>query len=317
MKEIGGYLELERFSGREYHTQALRVNCARNAIVLAARRRQVKRVFLPYYLCGSVADALERNGIERVFYRVDPQFQPVIPEDCGKEDMLLAVDLFGQLDTDRLMGAYGDRTNVLLDTTQAFFKKPPKNADMVCSCRKYFGVPDGAYLYTDLTDGSWDLEPEKVAGRCGHLIGRMEGIAGAHLEAHRRNDRIFAERPIAGMSLFSQNILRAIDYEAVKILREVNFRKLHDALQTRNTLELIVPEAPFAYPFYIENGIQLRKMLAEQKIYVPTLWPDVLKLPESWTERNYAENILPLPCDQRYSPEDMDRILEVLYTCIT
>ena len=39
-------------------------------------------------------------------------------------------------------------------------------------------------------------------------------------------------------------------------------------------------------------------------------------MPEDSLEFDYAANILPLPCDQRYSPEDMDIVAEVLKLCL-
>ena len=65
------------------------------------------------------------------------------------------------------------------------------------------------------------------------------------------------------------------------------------------------------YPFYVADGARVRREMQRRKIYVPTLWPNVLELPDS-LERRYAENILPLPCDQRYDEEDMRAILAVL-----
>ena len=317
MREIGGYLELERLEGREYHEKAFKINCGRNAILLSARLRKVQRVFLPYYLCGSVANALERDGFTVVYYRIDDQFQPVYPDACGKEDMLVAVNYYGQLDVRGFVRKYGEFTNIVIDNTQAFFEKNVENADSVCSCRKYFGVPDGAYLYTECTSHMPELEPERVAQRCGHLLGRMENSAGEFLEVHRENDRTFALRPLGAMSAFTENILRAVDYEQVRSRRNTNYRILREGLDHRNRLELIPPDGPFAYPFYVENGPRVRKMLAQEKIYIPTLWPNVLELPEDWIERKYAENILPLPCDQRYYEGDMRRILEVLDVCIS
>jgi len=316
MKEIGGYLELEHLSGSHYHEGALKINCARNAIVLNAKLSKAKRVFLPYYLCSSVKNALADHGIECRFYRVDENFHPMIDNKTEKNDMLLIVNFFGQLDLESAAHAFRDRAMILFDNTQAFFEKPPENTDAVYSCRKYFGVPDGAYLYTKNIVNAPSLKPAAVSSLCGHLLGRLEDTASAHLEEHRKNDQSFAGKPIEGMSLFTENILRAVDYASVSEKRRQNFSRLHDSLKNMNPLNLRFPVGPFAYPFYTENGIELRKKLAQKKIYVPTLWPDVLKMPDNSTEKRYAENILPLPCDQRYGSDDMDLILEALEACI-
>ena len=67
------------------------------------------------------------------------------------------------------------------------------------------------------------------------------------------------------------------------------------------------------YPLYIENGAEIRKKLQQMKIFVPTLWGDVFDTcDKNSLEYNYAENILPLPTDQRYDGEDMKYILEKL-----
>ena len=57
--------------------------------------------------------------------------------------------------------------------------------------------------------------------------------------------------------------------------------------------------------------MRIKKELAAKKIYVPTLWPNVLDLEDS-LEKDFAENILPLPCDQRYDAEDMEMIIKQL-----
>ena len=53
------------------------------------------------------------------------------------------------------------------------------------------------------------------------------------------------------------------------------------------------------------------------KIYIPTLWPSVFELTtKEDIEYKMAENILPLPIDQRYTIEDMEYIVEAVLKCI-
>ena len=60
------------------------------------------------------------------------------------------------------------------------------------------------------------------------------------------------------------------------------------------------------YPLWIKNGAAVRKKLQAEKIYIPTLWPNVLRqLPETAVEYQLAMDILPLPVDQRYEAEEM------------
>jgi len=65
------------------------------------------------------------------------------------------------------------------------------------------------------------------------------------------------------------------------------------------------------YPFYTKNGVNLRQQLQREKIYIPVLWPNVKEnIYNSDVEYQLADNILPLPCDQRYTTEDMDYMIE-------
>lgn len=71
------------------------------------------------------------------------------------------------------------------------------------------------------------------------------------------------------------------------------------------------------YPLYVEHGAEIRKKLQTDKIFVPILWPDVInKCGKDTYEYDMAENILPLPVDQRYGIEDMryvaDKVEELM-----
>ena len=71
------------------------------------------------------------------------------------------------------------------------------------------------------------------------------------------------------------------------------------------------------YPLYTGNGNELKKKLIREKIYVPTLWGDVFGITEKDSlEWDFADNIVPLPIDQRYDLKDMDRIAEVIKKCL-
>lgn len=112
------------------------------------------------------------------------------------------------------------------------------------------------------------------------------------------------------MSRLTKNILGAIDYEKIKMVRDENYAYLDSKLKKLNKLQLMTPEGAFAYPLYLDNGVEIRKKLVKKKIYIPTLWPNVLEdNPPGSLEHDYATNILPLPCDQRYEARDMDEII--------
>jgi hypothetical protein len=158
-----------------------------------------------------------------------------------------------------------------------------------------------------------ELEEDKSKDRMIHILGRYEGQASEYYKDFRDNDESFKELPLKGMSNLTKNILGAIDYERVLELRNKNFRYLYDRLNETNILDIKIPNGAFAYPYYIKNGIEVRKKLVEKKIYIPTLWPNVLrKSDKNSIEYDFAANILPLPCDQRYIVDDMKHIVEMI-----
>lgn len=67
------------------------------------------------------------------------------------------------------------------------------------------------------------------------------------------------------------------------------------------------------YPLFIENGNTIREKLWEKKIYVPLFWDMVFELCEKKElEYDMAENMLPIPVDQRYQIEDMEYVVNVI-----
>ena len=147
--------------------------------------------------------------------------------------------------------------------------------------------------------------------RMNFLLGRYERSASEFYSEYVSNNQFFVDEPIKRMSRLTENLLHGIDYEKAKQIRTKNFWCIHHSFASANQLKLIVPEGAFMYPLYIENGAEVRKKLLEEKIYIPTLWPNVFDLcKETDLEYNMAKNILPLPVDQRYSSEDMEYLID-------
>ncbi len=310
IKEIGGYFGLERFAGEEYHKNAVAVNTGRNALLYILKARGVKKLYIPAFLCDTVAELCRREGYPFEEYAVGEDFLPRFDRVLGDGEWLYIVNYYGQLSNERIAAYKKKYDRVIADYVQAFFQKPCEGVDTVYSCRKFFGVADGGYAATAARLET-ELLPDSSKDRMTHVLGRFEECGSAYYAAFQQNDESFYELPIAKMSPLTQNLLRAVDYEAVCAARTRNFERLHHALGGQNRLTLQVPAGAYAYPFYCENGMALKRALAAQKIYVPTLWP-TLSENATPTERDYAENILPLPCDQRYGAEDMDYMVKIL-----
>lgn len=312
-REIGGYFELERTSGKEYYPNLIAVNNARNGLLYLLKIRKIKKIYIPYFLCDSISKLCEREGYEYEYYSINNSFLPIFNKELSNEEYLYVVNFYGQLSKKIILNLKKTFKNIILDNVQAFFQKPIKGIDAIYSCRKFFGVPDGGYVHTDFIH-SFELEKDKSKDRMKHLLGRFEGGAIEYYQDFKENDLMFENCPLLFMSDLTHNILCGIEYKAIIKKRNANYKILNDELGSKNALNLIIQNGPYCYPFYCKNGMEVKKKLAEKKIYIATLWPNVLNL-DNTLEKDYAENILPLPCDQRYTKEDMNSILEEIRRC--
>jgi hypothetical protein len=311
MQEFGGYIELDRYSLPLLHDGAIALNCARNALAYLIKARKIKRILIPKFLCDSVQKVCEREGVQVKYYSINKDFLPVDVL-LEPDEYLYIVNFYGQI-SNELLGEFADKyQRVIVDNVQAYFQAPIPGVDTIYTCRKFFGVADGAFLYTDASL-NYELETDESFDRMRFLLGRFERTASEFYSEYVLNNDLFESAPIKKMSKLTDNLLRAIQYEDVKRRRTENFRILHDAFYDVNKLDLTVPEGAFMYPLYIDGGAELRKKLQEKKIYIPTLWPDVFDVCEpSEIEYDMAANILPIPCDQRYCEESILNLIKII-----
>ena len=305
MKEIGGYIELDTYTGKMLHGDGIRLNCGRNALAYIIRAKKIKKLYIPKYMCDSCDKVLADNDVEVVYYHIGTDFKPIISSWNG---CLYVVNYYGQLSNEYLKSL---GVNIIVDNAQAYFQKPISGIDTLYTCRKFFGVADGAILYTNkqidiaIQDQSYN--------RMNFLLGRYDRTAGEFYQEYVDNNQLFKGEPIKLMSKLTENLLHGIDYEMVKKRRTENFTYLHQKFSAINKLSLSVPSGPFMYPLYLTNGAKLRGKLQEKKIFIPTLWPNVCNLcSEIELEYDMAKNILPIPVDQRYGIDEMKYIVSMV-----
>lgn len=311
MKSVGGYFELELPCGEHYHDAALRLNSARSCLEYILRVRNYRKVYVPYYTCEIVVQPFQLLHIDYEFYTIDDQLEPAKLPDLGDGEAFLYTNYFGlkQHCVERLAQHYSSK--LIVDNAQAFFAPALSGVDTFYSPRKFFGIPDGGYLYCDAPQ---ELElPQSVSyDRVSHLLKRIDLGAEAGYGDFKQNDGSLAEQPIMRMSKLTERLLESIDYQSVIEIRCHNYQLLEDRLGKSNHLRLTMSEnaVPMVYPF-LSNDTNLKKKLIENKVFVATYWPNVMEWCKS-NDREYefAKNIVFLPIDQRYGEEDMMFIIK-------
>ena len=312
-KEIGGYLELERFTGPMLHEKALALCSGRACLSYLIEQRGIRKIALPDFNCDVVEAVCRAHGLEIRFYPVGADLRPRALQ-TEEDEWFYLVNFYGQLTADELQNITARVPELIVDNAQAYFDLPMKGVDTLYTCRKFLGVPDGGFVYTDAP--ARELPADESRERMSFVLGRFERPAGEYFAAAARNNDELSMEP-KRMSALTENLLHAVDYERVKRIRTENFRRLHEGLGGQNLLNLRLTEGGYAYPLMLPEGQTIRKKLIEQKIFVPMLWPNVPEQQPAESEAcRLAEQILPLPCDQRYGAEEMDFIIRAVRDCL-
>lgn len=313
MDPIGGYFELELHKGGHYHKDAIRLNTARNCFEYVLRARHYRKVFFPYYSCEVMLEPIKKLGVEYEFYHINASFEPIEMPALEADEAFLYTNYFGlkQECVLRLAKVYGKQ--LIVDNAQAFYAEPIQGIDTFYSARKFFGVPDGAYLYTEKRLEK-ELGQDVSFERMTHLLKRIDLGAEAGYQDFRKNDDSLCNQEIKCMSRLTESLLSGIDYEAAKQQRRENYALLDVALRKSNLIHMEMEDemVPMVYPYVIEDSM-LRQKLIERKVFVAMYWPNVKEWAgEEKLERALADRLTPVPIDHRYGKDEMERILRIV-----
>jgi len=320
MEPIGGYFSLELNKGEEFHRDALKLNAGRYALEYILKARRYRKIYLPYYICESVLEPVNRQHVEYEFYHLNAQLEPAVklyPED---DEVVLYVNYFGlnNITVDTVCNSYH---NTIIDQTQAFYSrqgnpchKPDFHCDTFYSCRKFFGVADGAYLYTDCRLREEPPRDESFH-RMTFLTKRIDRSPHEGYSDFRNNDVNLSFVGMRRMSHLTESIMSSIDYTVKANRRINNFILLDKVLRNTNLLkwDMDLGSVPLVYPYYVKHGSRLRQHLIDNQIFCARYWPNVLEWCKSSDyEYRLAENCVCLPIDQRYNENDMHFVLKII-----
>lgn len=312
---IGGYFNLDNNHFNHYHKNGLRLNTAKNCLEYILLLRQYRRVYIPTFTCKIVQAPFLKLGIDFREYSINERLEPTKLPELQEDEAYLYTNYFG-LKSDyvkRLAEKYGKR--LIVDNAQAFFDMPIKGIDTYYSSRKFLGVTDGAYLYTD--EKLKEKFPKDVSyNRLTHIFKRIDLGPEQAYKDFNEVEKFLSKEPIKQMSAVTECILSNIEYDKIIKRRRENFKLIHRHLGKRNLLRFEYTDnmVPLVYP-YLSSDLNLKKKLISQRIFVPTYWPNVLEDSDIDSyERYLTTHLCPLPIDQRYDAEDMDRMINVIKT---
>ena len=314
MKSIGGYFELEELGNQRnlFHQNALPLNTGRNAFEYILRANQYQKVFIPYYSCNVLFEPIIKLKLEIEYYSLDENLEPVFDYTIIQEkDAFLYINYFGLKDSFITSHSFLI-PNLIIDNSQSFYSMPQPNIDTFYSVRKFFGVPDGAYVYSNKhLNNHLDLDVSE--NRISYLLKRRNISAEAGYPDFIENEHRLNHLPILRMSTYTTNVCSQLNYEESARKRKINYQYFEHHLGPSNLTKLLWDknQIPLCYP-YLSTNNNLRSELNKSMVYNPTYWPNLKILDLQETEKQYLEHCLFLPIDQRYDIGDMEYIKQLI-----
>ncbi len=314
--EYGGYLPLELAKRKEYfsyeNNQMKRFNCAKAAIAYALEHMDVDVIYMPHYMCPNVCKEVENHGIDVKYYHLDNQLLPVNVQD-EKNACIYVTDYFGVMDEKitSYVKSMAD-AKVIMDNCHSFFHEPvmSENVYNVYSCKKFFGVPDGAYLIAKQLEDDFEEEVTYSSENAMYLLQSLERGTNYCYTEKKKADAWLADK-YGNISVLGRKMLESLDYTAIRDRRHANFNLYQEAFADINLIACEKESVPYIYPLNV--GKDIKQQLVANKIYVPTLWGQTLDSKfEGTLEYHLSKNTIFLPLDQRYDDDDIGYIIDIV-----
>lgn len=348
LKPLGGYFETEELVSEENHFfdqltpegGDLRFLMSGRCGILCAledwKAGDSKRVaYVPSYTCGTVLAPYVKAGFRLKFYEVDRSMTPVWEDQALGEISVL--NLCGYYGFSRYDRAFVQKCRergicILEDSTHSVLSLDgiSPDADYITgSLRKWIGVPSGGFLIKR----RGKLTPELLPFHQEHLDMRR-GAMETKKKSTTEPGSVSQEALEAAEATFwqAESLLRQIfdccqsDPDSVQIMRRFPVERIRN-LRRENYQRLlsVFPKSPLCVPVFplldeatvpshftvlAQRRNDLQSFLKEQGIHTTAYWDksalaDTSRCPQA---QYIYDHVLSLPCDQRYTPADMDRI---------
>lgn len=337
MKEIGSEFSYEAYNlgqGQRplFSDDGFMVFSGRTAIeTILKNEPMIRSALLPSYCCDSMIEPFRKAGIKVSFFSVNYdnglkiEIDELLDVDC-----LLWCNYFGyRISMPDLSILINQGGIIIEDITHSFLSIEQNHEQshyLVASLRKWEPILSGGYCVTRknllksipaVSPPALFVEQKKKAMqmKSKYLSGdsSVEKNIFLHMFAES-NEWLKNNYSNLTIDEYSKHFLLNTDYEVHRRKRIKNAQVLYEGLKKNSNIEFLYPieqlDCPLFVPVIIQNGKRdaFRKRLIENNIYCPVHWPR----PNADCQSNLYDIELSLICDQRYTENDMKRIIEVL-----
>ncbi|MFD6210466.1 hypothetical protein [Peribacillus sp. NPDC060253] len=297
-----------------------------------------KSVLLPAYICDSVILPFIEQGYSCYFYNINDDLSPNIESIKSYKNIGIFIHMgyYGFPSNSNLLNVlknFKDQSVIVLEdithTLFSSFKRFEENDFYVGSIRKWLGLPSGGFIAASkrklkrpllTNDVFTKLRTTALSSKGEYMKTSDENLKDLFLNQFSRAESLL-DRDVAPYSIdgLSMTLINLLDADELVRKRTINFTTLSEGLKSISYLNPIFKKntkniCPLFYPVMIKKDRDsIRKKLVEEKIYCPVHWP----IPNQIKDRDIDStlgiynNILSIPCDQRYGINEMERIVSV------
>jgi dTDP-4-amino-4,6-dideoxygalactose transaminase len=333
---IGGFFGLELpaprggFAELWHVTEGPTFANARSAFAALIQAVDPPRVWLPAYICEELVKVVP--GEKLAFYPVGEKLMPVtgiLESSTRPGDIVLGVNYFGRPPHLAFLEFVERRQDLVFveDCAQSIDTgMPPWGHWRLFSPRKLMGVPDGGLLLASSThpltvppsSPMFDMSTFEASIRRFEDEGETQNAAWHAANQMRESAESVSNRR---MSRLSGALLHLLDPTPIIARRRANFAALQERLTRLSFLNDGSPAyVPFGFPIRLARGKRdgIISELASTGIFVARHWN---KLPSPaqifQNEHRLASELMTLPCDQRYGPDDIARIAAAVEVAVS
>ena len=349
MKEIGSEFSLG--ASKEFYFNRINkfgkshifLRCGRDALGyiadLVIKRSRV--ILMPAYCCDSMVEPFVIRGWKIKYYPISKDLSVDIPYVINayenyQPDCLLLMNFFGICNSQKTVGSIKIKCpslQIIEDITHTLFDIEALYTEQVDyyigSIRKWMGIIDGALIISTKTDmpGVLYVESEYVTLRRKGLNLKEEyhrskipsqklifrDILSAAEKSLNQGKTPYSISPDSKYMLYNLNV------EPLRIGRKNNTNilwKLLNRIAEINypeNIEKILTITPFSIPILIKNRDYIQREMAKKGVYAAQLWPlskDARNISPFAAEME--REMLSIPIDQRYLPQDMFYVYNVI-----
>lgn len=298
-----------------------------------------KKVAIPAYTCDTVIQPFLDEKWDVFFYKINKDLSICYQSledvvNSNKPDVILFHSYFGfntYCNIENINNYKEQGIVIVEDLTQSLFSSHLlEMADYyVTSFRKFIAIADGGALISkknivNLPICESDDRIVATALSAFETKGKYFENGNSELKVSYRkkyeelNSLISNNEQLMRMSDYSLSIIDNCNVQLITEARQKNYEYLIHEIEKINIVERVLNLStdkctPLYFPVYVRERANVQKYLAEHNVYCPIIWPKSKSIVFNDEDVDYMyDNMLCIPIDQRYSIDDMKKVVSLL-----